>query len=265
MGVQSKLLIAGCALAWSGAGLADTSPICAARPGKATPACTVPAKDFQIETGLVDWSKQDNGGERNTSLTIAETVFKYGLNSRSDIELDITPWERDRSGFGGVHQTVSGFGDLSLLYKYRISSEDAALQLAVQPYVTIPTAKHSLGSGKAEAGLLIPVGFTLGNSPFSLGTTPEIDWVTDSDGHGHHEAMEQVVSLGISATKQLSLGAELWGQWDWDPSGTGKQYTADATIAYLAKENVQLDAGANFGLNRQTPDIELYTGVSVRF
>jgi hypothetical protein len=28
---------------------------------------------------------------------------------------------------------------------------------------------------------------------------------------------------------------------------------------------VQLDAGANFGLNRNTPDVELYTGVSVRF
>jgi hypothetical protein len=36
-------------------------------------------------------------------------------------------------------------------------------------------------------------------------------------------------------------------------------------VAYLISNDVQLDAGANFGLNRNTPDIELYSGVSVRF
>jgi hypothetical protein len=30
-------------------------------------------------------------------------------------------------------------------------------------------------------------------------------------------------------------------------------------------KNVQLDAGANFGLNRNTPDVELYAGISKRF
>jgi hypothetical protein len=28
---------------------------------------------------------------------------------------------------------------------------------------------------------------------------------------------------------------------------------------------VQLDGGVNFGLNRHTPDVELYAGVSKRF
>jgi hypothetical protein len=254
------------ALAWSGvAYAAGLGPICAAMPGKATPTCTVPDNHFQIETDLVDWSKQNSGGERESTLTVGETTFKYGLNSRSDIELAVTPWERDRSSADGTHSTVLGFGDLDLLYKYRLSSDNAPLQVAVEPYVTIPTAKHSMGSGKVEAGLLVPIGYQLGDSPWSLGATPEIDWVADADGHGRHASMEQVVSLGLQATKKLSLGAELWGQWDWDPSGTGKQYTADATVAYLASDNVQLDAGANFGLNSQTPAIELYTGVSVRF
>jgi len=30
-------------------------------------------------------------------------------------------------------------------------------------------------------------------------------------------------------------------------------------------DDLQLDAGANFGLNRRSPDIELYAGVSKRF
>jgi hypothetical protein len=36
-------------------------------------------------------------------------------------------------------------------------------------------------------------------------------------------------------------------------------------VAYLLNKEVQVDAGANFGLNRQTPDVELYAGVSKRF
>ena len=57
------------------------------RPGKSTPTCTVPAGHFQIETGLADWSLQKQSGERDTSLTIGETTFKYGLTDRSDIEI----------------------------------------------------------------------------------------------------------------------------------------------------------------------------------
>jgi hypothetical protein len=71
--------------------------------------------------------------------------------------------------------------------------------------------------------------------------------------------------LGIAVNKELSLSAEIWTAWDWDPAGTTRQASADGSIAYELSKNLQLDAGANFGLNRSTPDMELYTGVSVRF
>jgi hypothetical protein len=64
---------------------------------------------------------------------------------------------------------------------------------------------------------------------------------------------------------KVNVSAELWGQWNWDPAGTQKQYSADVAFAYLPNKNLQLDTGANFGLNRNTPDIELYAGVSTRF
>ena len=99
----------------------------------------------------------------------------------------------------------------------------------------------------------------------SLNLTPEIDWVADADGNGHHAAMVQVVSLGWQVSRKLSLSADIWGQWDWDPSGTTRQASADGSVAYLLSNDVQLDAGANFGLNPQTPDVEFYAGVSKRF
>ena len=49
------------------------------------------------------------------------------------------------------------------------------------------------------------------------------------------------------------------------PAGTVKQASADAALAYAVSNRLQLDAGANLGLTRETPDVELYVGASVRF
>jgi len=61
------------------------------------------------------------------------------------------------------------------------------------------------------------------------------------------------------------VSTELWAAWDWEPSGTVKQASWDGAVAYDIGKDLQLDAGANFGLNRQTPGVEVYSGISVRF
>ena len=249
----------------SAAAAADPPPICADRPGKATSACTVPLGDWQFETGLADWSLQKTGGERDTSLTIGETTVKYGLTASSDIEVDITPWQRATSSFGGMHESASGIGDVRVIYKQALTGSSSPVQVIAMPYVKIPTANHSLGNGKVDGGILFPIGYSIPKTPFSLGATPEFDFVADANGRGHHLAMEQVVTLGWAVTDKLTFSPELWGAWDWDPSGTTKQYSVDGSLAYLVNNNTQLDAGVDFGLNRNTPGIELYAGVSTRF
>lgn len=244
---------------------ADEPPICADRPGKATSACTILAGHWQLETGLADWTVQKDDGKRDTSLVLGDTTIKYGLTGSSDIELDVTPWQRASSNAGGTHESDSGFGDVNLIFKQRLTSADAPVQILAMPVVKAPTANHSLGNGKWEGGFLVPIGYALPKSSFSIALTPEVDWVADGDRHGHHAAMAQVVSLGWAATGKLNLSAELWGGWDWDPAGTTRQASADGAVAYLLSNTVQLDAGANFGLNRNTPGVELYGGVAKRF
>lgn len=198
-------------------------------------------------------------------ITLGETTFRVGLTDRSELQVDVIPWQRERDKSGGTRSQASGVGDLSVAYKRKLTSDDAPVQLALMPVVTIPTAKHDLGSGELQAGLLAPIGIAFGQSPFSLNLTPEVDWSADDDGHGHHPGMVQVASLGWQATQKLSLSAELWGQWDWDHGTTTRQASADAALAYLVTGDVQIDGGANVGLNQATPDIELYAGISKRF
>lgn len=244
---------------------ADEEPICTDRPGKSSGTCTVPTGHWQVETALADWSLQKGGGVRSTSLVLGETTLKYGLTDRSDIQIDVTPWQRQTSRAGAMRDRAAGFGDVTILYKHRLTSDGAALAVAAFPFIKVPTAKRSLGNGKWEGGLLLPIGYSIPNSPLSIASTPELDWLSDADGHGYHAAMAQVVNLSWAVTDKLNLSAEIWGQWDWDPAGTEKQASVDGALAYRLSDDLQLDAGANFGLNRSTPDVELYTGVSVRF
>jgi hypothetical protein len=251
-------------LAVSTAAAADEQPICADRPGKANPTCTVPAGMVQIETGLADWVHDRSDGLTSDSLALAATAFKYGLSDRWNVELDIAPYNWMRVHGGGFRQSDTSFGDIFIRSKYRFTSGDG-IQVAMNPAVKIPTADHVIGNGKWEAGIAFPIDYSIPKSPLSVTLGPEFDWVADSDGHGHHAAMAQVIGLGLQASEKLNLSAELWGQWDWDPAGTTRQATADVAAAYLVNKDLQLDVGANFGLNRNTPGLELYTGVSVRF
>jgi len=40
---------------------------------------------------------------------------------------------------------------------------------------------------------------------------------------------------------------------------------ADVAAAYAATSSLQLDAGANFGLTRETADVEFYAGIAKRW
>lgn len=252
-------------LAGSAAHAADEQPICPDRPSKSTGPCTVPQGKWQVETGLVDWSTDKSDGVTTDMVAWGASGIKYGVSGNADVELWITPLETLHIHGSGASEHHSSFGDMLLRVKYELTPNNAPVQVALDPFVKIPTATHQLGNGKVEGGLLVPVQVPIPKSPLTLSLDPELDVLADEDEHGHHAAMSQVLNLGIQASEKVNLSTEIWAQWDWDPSGTGKQVSWDVAAAYLPTKDLQLDAGANFGLNRQTPDFEVYTGVSIRF
>ena len=244
---------------------AGEQPICPDRPSKSTGACTVPVGRWQLETGLVDWTHDSADGVTTDFTSIGSSLLKYGISDSADVELGITPVEILRVHGDGASERATGFGDVLVRVKYHLTREGAPIEAAIDPFVKIPTANHQLGNGKVEGGLVIPTDAPLGKSGLTLSFDPELDLLADEDGHGHHAAMIQVLNLGAAVTDKLNVSAEIWGMWNWDPAGTTKQASADGSVAYAVNNDLQLDAGANFGLNRNTPDLELYTGVSVRF
>jgi hypothetical protein len=258
--IGAMLLVVG-----SVASAADEQPICPDRPSKSTGPCTVPQGRWQIETGLVDWTRDRSDGVTTDTTVWGNTAIKYGVSSNADVELWVTPLETVGIHGAGLSKHHSSFGDMLVRVKYELTPDNAPVQVALDPFVKIPTANHRLGNGKVEGGLLVPIQIPIGKSPFTLALDPELDLLADADGRGRHLATQQVVNLGIALSAEVNVSTELWAMRDWDPSGTGKQASWDVAAAYQPAKNLQLDAGANFGLNSQTPGVELYTGVSVRF
>lgn len=253
----------GCVMANTAAFADDAMPICADRPTKSNNACAVDPGTWQLETDLFNGTFQREAGVTADLYLITNPTLKYGIAQNWDVEANIVPYEvlRVHDAFGS--QTISGIGDLFLKVKYDAVPQ-GDVQIAFIPYVKLPTARDGLGNGAAETGISVPVNITLSDK-WSLGFSPEFDALKDGFGSGHHFNTSQTVVVGYALPGDITANAELWGDWNDDPAGTMRQYSLDFAFAKLLTKTFQIDGGVNIGLNRDTPDLQIYTGLATKF
>ena len=112
---------------------------------------------------------------------------------------------------------------------------------------------------------MIPASYQLSET-IAVGITPEFDALGDqAGGGGRHFNTAELVTLAVTVPHQVTLYAELYGDWNYDPSGTIRQYSADVAASWLVTPAFQLDGGLNFGLNAATPGVQVYLGASQKF
>jgi hypothetical protein len=240
------------------------APICTDRPTKSNFACTVPKGLIQIEADGFNWLQSSSGGTRTDQLLFTNPTFKYGLSDSSDVQLNWVPFTtiRSRDAAGRV-TTLSGVGDITLRFKQRLTSADGGFQLAILPFVKLPTAKLGVGNGKVEGGVAAPINISVpGGWTFTLG--PQLDVLADFDGNGRHAGVTGLINIAKQFGK-FTLYNEIWTSQNYDPEGTVSQYSYDVSLAWLPQPTLQFDIGANVGLNRNTPDLVAYFGISTRF
>jgi Putative MetA-pathway of phenol degradation len=251
------------ALAWGSSAFADetSKPICADRPNKAVSPCTVDAGHWQVEVDVADFTHDKTGGVTSEMGIWGAPNVKYGVNSRLDLELNIVPYETLHTSGSSM---ASGFGDLTARAKYAVLSGDTSVTL--MPVLKLPTASKTIGNGAVEGGLVVPVGFTL-PAGLALALNPEIDAFHDGVGNGTHTAYALSGVLSHSLTSEFTGAVELWAAHNDDPAGRLNQASFDLGLAWIPMkdQNLQLDAGANLGLTRDTPNVNVYVGVSRRF
>ncbi len=226
------------------------------RPDTTESPVTVPAGRFQIEAELLAHSW--NGGH-SASWTFAESLLKYGVTDRLDIQLNVPVYARQRADGGWAE----GFGNLTPRLKFNFwGNDEGRSALAVLPYASAPTAADGVGSDRWEFGVAFPFALDL-NEDWALGLQPQFDWVDDGAGGRDFEWLQTVV-LGVGLTERFGVFAEGVTVLRFE-SGADTDVAVNFGCTYLVTPDWQLDAGVRVGLAGEVDDVQLFLGWSQRF
>jgi Putative MetA-pathway of phenol degradation len=234
------------------------------RPTKANVPYTVDAGHFQYETDLVNFTRQVSGSTHTDTLMVPNPTFKIGLTNNVDLEVN-TPFAGVHTIGSGPSSTLWGVGDTYVRSKINLWGNDGGDTAgALIPYVKAPSAPIGIGNGAVEGGLIGPVAVTLPQS-VTLLLVPEIDALKNLADNGRHGNYVLDVNLSKEVIKNVVAYVELWSDYSADPTQGVTLMSADAAVQWLILPNTQIDVGANFGLTRATPALQVYTGLSQRF
>jgi hypothetical protein len=248
---------------------ADLRSLCTDRPTKSTAPCTVDAGRWQVEADVYNFTTQTSDGVTTTTQLFTNPTLKLGITNTLDFELNIAPYEQVQihDSVAATKVTAGGVGDLFLKAKWNLIGDDGGeFAAAILPYVKVPTAGHVIGNGEVEGGVIAPLQWNL-PANFQLAVVPELDALADAVGSGHHANTSLDLALSYPVSKEITLAGEVWGDMNFDPAGTVSQASFDLGVAWIPAKSptVQLDGGVNLGLNRATPGVQAYVGVSHRF
>ena len=237
------------------------------RPTKSNSPITVDAGRFQIESDLANFTYDNTAGVKTRTFQALDPVLKLGVTNWADIELQFNGLQSIAIGDGVSPTTrARGFGDVLLRTKINFVGNDGGdFAIAAIPYVKLPSQRAVLSNGVVEGGLIIPIQYKL-PSDFTLLLAPEFDAFKNALNSGRHVNYANLVNLShpVPGIKDLTVAAEFFASVS-SERASPDIYTADFALTYLVNPQLQLDLGTNIGLNRDAPDIQVYTGVSYRF
>ena len=239
------------------------------RPPKADSAYTVDAGHFQYETDLLNYSNTNFGGITTKLYQAFDPVWKLGLTNWADFELQFNGYQNlvaTDNATGAVVSKGFGFGDVFLKSKINLFGNDGgSAALAIIPYVKIPSGTLNISNGAVEGGLIAPLQLKLPQD-FGLTLMTEVDVLKNANDSGRHPNFINLINLNhpVPGIKNLSASIEFFSSVGTDVN-TPPIYTLDTALIYAITDNVQLDCGVDFGLNKAAPNLQVFTGLSQRF
>ena len=162
-------------------------------------------------------------------------------------------------------QTQSGFGNLTLQFKYNFFGDDGGrFAFGVIPYLQLPTNTAGLGTRYVEGGVLLPLSIDLGNN-FQAGLQTEFDAVRNNANTRYEAAFTNIAYLGYNfPDKKFTVYTEFYSQVNQGPD-SAVAATVNGGLLYYIGDNMEVDFGCNFGVTHAAPDFMPFTGLTMRF
>ena len=242
----------------------DEGDFCAERPGQTTPPCVLQPGRMMIETAATSWVFKSDKGSRSDTILVGDSLMRVGVMPRIEAQIGWTPagYVRFRDQTTGTTSATTRTGDVTLGLLYGLMGQNGPV--AIQSFVSLPFGHDPVGAGDWGAGLRLPVSLPVADG-IQLALTPELDAAVNNTGSGRHLAYGGAVGVGYALSYVLQLGADIGVFRDEAPAGTTTSTTASLSVAWQASPDTQLDVGVAAGLNRDSPDVEIYFGIAHRF
>ncbi len=240
------------------------------RPDKTESPFTVDAGHFQAELDIVNYTYDRFNGipgdVRTEAVGIGPINLKVGILNNADLQLVIQTYHSVRVHNFTTRQVIEnrGFGDILPRLKLNIWGDDGGRSaFALMPFLKLPTNDDGIGNSSVEGGLILPLSLSLPYG-FDMGVMTEVDFLRDSFGPGRHWEFVNSITFSHDLVGELSGFLEFFSSVSTE-SRSEWVGTLDVGLAYLLIKNVQLDAGAFFGVTRSAEDINPFLGISWRF
>ncbi len=231
----------------SGAMADDANVISAERPGFSSSPIALPHSVFQIEGGYQ--YTRESGSVDVDDLTLPFALLRYGLAER--LELQVSWAGYSWTDAGGTD--TDGINDAGVGVKWQITDDNATVPIALFAGVTVPVGDDEYSSDEVDPTIGAFWSYSAGLSWF--GTV----LVSESDND-----MSLSNALGLSLPVNANTGGyvEYYGIFT---EGSGPEHYLNGGVAYLARNDLQLDVNAGLGLNSNAADLYLGMGIAYRF
>jgi hypothetical protein len=130
------------------------------------------------------------------------------------------------------------------------------------PFVKFPTGDDDLTNEHVEGGVIFPLAIEL-PADFSLGLMAEFDVVYDDADDNYDVDLVHTATVGHDLVGKLAGYVEYVGIAQLHDDAD-YQALLGAGLTYALSDDVQLDAGVNFGLTDEADDLNVFAGITVR-
>ncbi|MBP0905608.1 transporter [Mariniflexile gromovii] len=207
------------------------------RPDQTESSSTIERGSLQIETGiLLGFTEDEFSSERQ--LLAPTTLFRYGITSGMELRV-LSQFESLKEQ--NSSQKVSGISDLEIGTKIQLfKKESVNTEIAFLSHLILPTGSEGLTNDSYGTINKLSISHALSDA-LGLGYNVGYDYFGEGKGN-----LTYSVALGISITDTFGIYVEPYGSLN---EFDTYESSFDAGIAYLLKDNCQLDFSFGTGIN----------------
>jgi hypothetical protein len=246
------------------------------RPNITNAPTTIDAGHLQIEMGATDYQyfrEKDSGGNvRSDAWGLGQFNFRVGVLNNTELNVVVNSYENVKvqnvGGGAGTTSRASGFGDTVVGGKVNLCGNEMGdnaweTAFAVQPQVKVGTAPQGVGNGRVEYAVGFPFLVNLPGA-FHLSLQPGFSFERNTMDTGYVAGVQGAVCVDRVVVGKLDAYVEYAGSATREAHVEALQ-AVDVGVVYPLTDDVSLDTGVLFGVDRVSPTAEWVAGVSVRF